>query len=632
MSAFSYNGVRLELVRTNNYSRRAVYTADEKQEECIEHTLDVSAVWNPLVNSYSVSGGGAPIATPGLKPARTDVAVRAALLQPRATLLFENGFDFTTGGLIPVLHVNADGSNGAQADVRGGPFPQSCDIVQVNGCATFMIRFVIKCYTIDCPNANSASAIISNRWTQEEDLDEQHRSTIVTSGRMTFRADRLHDDDGNGLGPDAFRAAGLPLIPKGFKRERIHVTVTEDGLHLAYVTVDRQQMLNLGLDGNGSGAVKVEAFHTVSTQPTGEHGVAGLTTLANVTCRVWGDFNSLRWNLTVLAIKIAMQKIPLDSNQYILLHASITHALHDRFVELQMTAKTNATQKTEGTDASGLPLFTEELKTHYLEALPAAGGTKMKGKPPKAPTSQSPGDPSGLNPPPPGGAGSRGTWIGTLVAQSLADRRCSWAAPAVATPGANDTTTSTPYGGPDAPTVTVGVDNTLPQSDSAAKQPDASGSGEGFSIYNDYRIDVIVEGHECVYYAPVAGDFTPGVPSSYIPPVAVSVASPYSTKTIRWTASRLGLKPKAPSPYTPGTKATPKTEIYLGGHATPAVPAYAADAKTKVWRMSGEYRYLMLTYGGPGTAIKGAILPNSTEVTLSANDISPSDFADGILA
>ena len=81
------------------------------------------------------------------------------------------------------------------------------------------------------------------RYSREDQIDEQFKSTIVSSGIAVFRTDILESLDEVA---DDFRYAVLPPVPYGFIRKRISVIAVPNLNALRWSCTDQEMMFDLG--------------------------------------------------------------------------------------------------------------------------------------------------------------------------------------------------------------------------------------------------------------------------------------------------------------------------------------------------------------------------------------------------
>lgn len=166
--------------------------------------------------------------------------VRRGLLAERQPFFLEMGGE-------PVFSCVPSAGNEASADrdVNNGPKPRSVDIVHVvsGGSPVLRVRWTIECSKVECPAGRvvdapiglALSPILSNRWRITESMDADMFTTRVISGKL-----RLSQAVGDMPIRDDFRGLVVPGLERGFRREAVEFTTTENGLECDYRVTDKQ--------------------------------------------------------------------------------------------------------------------------------------------------------------------------------------------------------------------------------------------------------------------------------------------------------------------------------------------------------------------------------------------------------
>lgn len=341
----TYNGVTLGLVKTNRFTCEPILTDDGIDYLWTKFRIDINCVFAPFETAYAANSEGLPVSAPTAIPPTTHAAVRFALSQPRGTLIFLNcGFPLLT---------SPDSNLVTVTDANNGPFTQVLDVFQVAGAQTFLVHFVIETYLTECPNDVSVSPLISNRFSQSQIINRELYTEITTRGTAYFRIDLLQDA---GVTADSFRDTVLPQPPPGCQRQSIDVRINSAANMLYYECRDVEKPYDLGetgVDENGDpvGAgpfagtclTNLEGYfttQTLSAQPDQE--IKAGTTIANITLKLWGNRQASNWNLTQLAFLIMNNsgKFPFGiADGRTIYHISINQALHERYVEVNCSAR-----------------------------------------------------------------------------------------------------------------------------------------------------------------------------------------------------------------------------------------------------------------------------------------------------
>lgn len=254
MSVLTYNGVRMEIQKTERLGFGARYTEDGVDYLYTEFDIAVTAVVNPFALASQGPGQQAqPPAgarfqedAPSVNPMGDSLGVsltnlRQMLLTPRKPLSFTINGDTVVSTL--------------GADARQGPQPQADTYVRwIIGTRTALVYFHVKCWVVEfVPGSTgpvlttSPHIVLANRYRVTSIVDEDYWTRRHVVGQMIIDPSKLQLYALQGvLTPDNFRAAAFLQIPTGFKRDDIQVTVSSDNTTLDYSYVDQETPLALG--------------------------------------------------------------------------------------------------------------------------------------------------------------------------------------------------------------------------------------------------------------------------------------------------------------------------------------------------------------------------------------------------
>lgn len=442
MESLSYGDVSFQVLSTNSITAEDVYGEDGTTTQCIKQTIDVNCVFNRKAMSFTadtVTSGGVS----GQEPGTTWNALKEYLLVPRRTLVIRNGDTETLRS--PVT--------GRSVDVRGGPFPEVVDIAETHGIKTWVVRFRIVTFTAACRDGENA--LVYHRWERSHGVDQDFYTTVTTRGEARFRLDLVlpgtTPGDPTPAISDSYRAQLFHQIPPNFRRDAIRVRLNSAGDGVFYEVVDVEKPLNLR---NNLPAVRVEAMQTTymthgsiaqgasNVIQTGFAGlfregpIALLNLIPNAAsqfhsnlpkyhlttvCRSWGARGADRLAMIRLAISVCVSRQNglllgfLGQTEY-----TITESLTENFVEVTATFSWNDSTFSGGlnlgsalasfivTGGVGVGLF-EALAYQPIDInVPEFGNVITVAN-------------FSRNPSPPGGNGSRGTYLQNLVAQALTD-------------------------------------------------------------------------------------------------------------------------------------------------------------------------------------------------------------------
>lgn len=248
MAALAYNGVLLENVATTTYSVEPVYDPSRVDLECVKVTIEVEGVWTDYGlgstkgGGYALNTGVEPAPRPwtawGVKGDRLGISLfnlREKLLTPRQRLHYWVGRDLVVLSPQP----RGDGEQ-YPCDVKGGPIPSHKTMVKITGDRTAWVRFRVETWISSC-----ARYLLSNRWETRESCDEHGFTTIVYSGRASFRKDFLVDES---LEPGDFVKWLILPAEVQMKRKSVDVVHNREGTEVSYTVVDK--MTNYGTGKN----------------------------------------------------------------------------------------------------------------------------------------------------------------------------------------------------------------------------------------------------------------------------------------------------------------------------------------------------------------------------------------------
>lgn len=482
MSFIQYGQLNLTWIDTNEIVREPQYCEDGTTYRDTKWMIDVNCVFNPSAVSYTTQNGNI-IANPpknlqifpvgvgpinvvqppsgvgqnfagGSLPVLTDVSIRQYLSQPRRQLYVYVDND----GQAPYLLLRSPTTaNGYTSDERNGPLVDVASVVWMNGLRSWLVRVRFTTYVNECTAQNP---ILSHRWTRRVETDEHHFAVLATEGEVIFRPTVMIPA---GTWPDQYRANFFPPIDRNFQREKVVVIPSSDGLKINYQVVDRENCFNLGLN---SVATKVEAYQTGWYKKQGANaagleafdggnfgGIAAATVLSpfaglgatarfaggaampavlgtapqyynHIIVRAWGNRNSARYDLYRLAMGIINTEIG-----HLLFSANgaseiiVTQDLLNKFVEVQGTftagAETTALLITGAFGGAANPTGYQFMDALFHPSLGAGAAENLAAN--YNGLTQNINQGQAGNPAFPYSAGSRGTWQGQLIAQSLSN-------------------------------------------------------------------------------------------------------------------------------------------------------------------------------------------------------------------
>ena len=367
-------------------------------------TISCRCVWSPTTTASNVAGGI------GDRLGVSIVNLSERLMVPRAPLTYQIGND-----VVFQAPLRDPAAGVLLTDSEVGPTPLSCKVVEVIGTRSAIVSYRISFVVNTTYGTNNV--VLTNRWTSTAEVSFNWLTTLTTSGRATLRADLLSQ---RRLVADQFRSAFLLPIPLGFQRERINVVQTPNGCELAWTTVDVQKQFCLP-DGP---AVRVEGASSIGADSplkdivgVGRAALAAIQNgavraLVNIIPTTKGFANlqaygpaqtggSLRAGMAALLLNIAFDRFWIGGGRAPFTSLHLLASAHEQFVELRVEMfggpKTLAAAVLDMSDFGRRMNLSDDFTTNGLNILGLGG---------QCPT-------------PPNGNGSRGTWVGALLAQVL---------------------------------------------------------------------------------------------------------------------------------------------------------------------------------------------------------------------
>lgn len=210
-TSISYNGIQIERVRVTNLEAVPVLDQSGQIAQAIRYTVTFSGLINGPDHVDFVGSMR---------------SLQHAFSEPRKRLLIafggENRFDIN------------DPMSASTNDVANGPFPRDIRIAKVYGGRAASITGTIEwsmpiSAVID---GEGLPVMLSHRFRQEFDTDEQNRVTRTVVGQAQFNGQI------DSVNPDSFRSLVWPVESAGFRRVSARYAVSESGLSLAYQVVD----------------------------------------------------------------------------------------------------------------------------------------------------------------------------------------------------------------------------------------------------------------------------------------------------------------------------------------------------------------------------------------------------------
>lgn len=556
MSRVIYGVVELQIVKTNMFSQEAVFDSSGTDLIGVRCTLDVNFVINPSAVAYRTAADCAPVDAVGTFPATTTKAIRQYILTPRRTLIYE------IGG----VDVLRSPQLGMATDAETGPKAIRCDVWRVDGARTFMGRAVFTTVLAECcdQDEDDFSPVLSHRWSDQHQIDENFFTTRIVTGEVIFRRDIL---DLQNKTADDFRRTIVHPVPDRFQRRRVEVTQNPSGTVLAYRLVDEQQYLSIG---QLNPATRLQCFFTTAVRyADGDNKAASRVRFVG---KAMGSPNSARFDLFKVLVGCAMGRLRIGNRfgkaQDLILSAQGTESVTTPYVELDITAlrvpdpDKGVPFPGTGKGRDGKPAVDGDFLAEDC------GPLKMA---------------EVRSPQPPNTAGVRGSWPANLVAAALGTPCTAvTAAPKVAQ---NTESAEGDDGGPPVYLVSTNT-NLVPRPEWEFGYEDVT-----HGIYTDCHATTDYVTTEHNFQIPIAGKTTSSF--GHIAPsdnecLILSYATPTTKKVVRWKVERVNGKPLLPTPR----KDDPNEVLHKHLVGVGAVEVIA-DGETPLYSVEGEFTYYL---------------------------------------
>jgi hypothetical protein len=288
MSFLHYNGITINNDglpgETLGVRRRAVMdgAGNYLRTDC---DLRAKGYYNPSLVSYQLGAPNParPNAVQGQDAVDTDVAIRHRLLQPHCVLAYRVNSKDSLASPLALVFGNNDPDDPTlfyASDVANGPFPLECNIERVVGTKSFWIDFTVRTHINECkagrfssPN-NQPNVLLSHTWEMASSTDQDHFSTRTIRGRAIFRRDileRFQQPAGAApvqAMPDDFRSYFVHPVPQSMQRVGIDVNPLMDGCTIDYTVIDRERATNI-IATNWPNVTRIEAVSNIGMRSPG---------------------------------------------------------------------------------------------------------------------------------------------------------------------------------------------------------------------------------------------------------------------------------------------------------------------------------------------------------------------------
>lgn len=254
-----YNGVHLYNCLTRQWDEEMVY--DDSGTDLLYHRYRLR--FEGIVHSLAVPSSE-PVGFTRALGARDSLAsryadLRVALAQPRQA--FSVSMQDASRNFVTVLRAEAattSTSHNRFADVDNGPKPHNVTVTHVAGLNCWRVAFSIDVCLAECAESSTAPFVLGNRWSVSEEMDDNGFITRTFAGRLRLAISEALVAQIRNQAP--WRRLVVPSLEHGFRRDRMEFSTSVNGLECDYRVVDRQVHTAAPWP-----ATKIEMTHTEST-------------------------------------------------------------------------------------------------------------------------------------------------------------------------------------------------------------------------------------------------------------------------------------------------------------------------------------------------------------------------------
>jgi hypothetical protein len=577
MSVLTYNCISLGDILTLSVENAPVFDPESGVDLLYNKiTLSVQAYV-----SFVPRGDGTsllPPMLPGETPAQTMARVRYALVRPRKPLTF------TVGGKTLVTALDAANADyGFVQDQNLGPRDNKCTITQLSD-QSFLVQFRITTWLTEC--STGARPYLALRWTQSQQIDEKHLSTLTTSGTLTI-------NPAVSTRPDALRGFVTPPLHPGFRRVRSRYAVQSDGLALKFEFQDVEQYLQ-----PPPPAVTASGRFMISADEKN-----GALRYAQCDVTLAGRKDTPKADLMQQAVSIALARLncsgagPAADGSSTIVTGSASDRLWDNEVSVSLKA------------------LIQEPEPRQLNL---AEDLKRYGAPPR-------GSEPGTQPPDPGTRGTAAL-IG-LAAAGWGDPCLGGAAGCAVAASSASGISAIVLGDGGAPAGNDGIPEAIVSVVPSLGPPATAVPGDTPGVYETCEIRAEYHGDEGLSALPVSGG---SAPSAATPgsagTVVVQLYPRQARKTFSWSITKLGGRPQRPQVASKDPNC-----VLLARCDSPRQLDRLADSSLR-FEISGSASYVYLDGNSPRLAYPIPpwiqLSDAETEALLASQNVSPGMFRD----
>lgn len=236
-TVISYNGVTITNCHTTSFDQEPVYDQSGTDLMFFRFRIRVSGLVHG--HNYSAPAPNMQAGSTGGTAANNMISIRHRLGTPRAQFRMSVGVGSSETVLLECTAFENESqanSSVSRKDLDNGPRCNLVSIGKITGNEIFNVTCEFQIAMLQCDPSGDASScirgVLSNRWTQTDEIDRDFNTTRTFAGRLRVASARLN--------PHAFRDYVVPPLASGMQRQSMNFTATADGLHLDYQIVDRE--------------------------------------------------------------------------------------------------------------------------------------------------------------------------------------------------------------------------------------------------------------------------------------------------------------------------------------------------------------------------------------------------------
>lgn len=236
MSRMSYNGIEFDPNGwlTLGFNQEAVYDESGTDMECVRITISGQCVLSaPLFPTGELDDDESGDSD---DPAITNPKLRLItnFMTPRKNL------SFTVNGQQMIPQLDGDEYSNTKVDARNGPLPQYFNVTQLTE-KSFLCNLAIVSHWAEKSFLTDNSNILSHRWTDSVDIDQNHYTTMTRTGKIKVSSAAYTSSGGAGSIDGLRKSLMTTGIRPGFVRRSSRYTLHPSGLEMGYAFTDVEE-------------------------------------------------------------------------------------------------------------------------------------------------------------------------------------------------------------------------------------------------------------------------------------------------------------------------------------------------------------------------------------------------------